>query len=126
LIEVFSLIGLFIIAGLLDWHLVYQTFGFKGQISYVGLFIVPMLLAPLGYFLSPAGSALSRKYEREADTVAVSLTGDVMPMINALVKLSAENLSNLVPHKVYSWFNYSHPAPVERIERLQTMAGNSL
>jgi STE24 endopeptidase len=96
LMETLSLVGLFIIAKLLDWNLVYQTFGFNTQILYVGLFLVPVLLAPIGYFLSPAGSAISRKYEKEADTVAVSLTGDAGPMINALIKLSAENLSNLV------------------------------
>ena len=124
LMETLSLAGLFIIAKLLDWNLIYQTFGFEGKIPYVGLFLVPVLLAPIGYFLSPAGSAISRKYEKEADTVAVSLTGDAGPMISALIRLSAENLSNLVPHKIYSWFNYSHPAPVERIERLEAMKDN--
>ena len=124
LIESLSFLGLFIVAKLLDWNLIYQTFGFKSQITYAGLFIVPVLLGPIGYFLSPAGSAISRKYEKEADTVAVSLTGDARPMINALIKLSADNLSNLVPHRIYSWFNYSHPAPVERIERLEAMEGN--
>jgi len=124
LMETLSLVGLFIIAKLLDWNLIYQTFGFEGKIPYVGLFLVPVLLAPIGYFLSPAGSAISRKYEKEADTVAVSLTGDAGPMISALIRLSAENLSNLVPHKIYSWFNYSHPAPVERIERLEAMKDN--
>ncbi|MEA3357826.1 MAG: M48 family metallopeptidase [Thermodesulfobacteriota bacterium] len=124
LMEAMSFIGLFIIAKLLDWHHIYQTFGFEGKIPYAGLFLVPVLLAPIGYFLSPAGSAISRKYEKEADTVAVSLTGDAEPMISALIKLSAENLSNLVPHKIYSWFNYSHPAPVDRIERLEAMKNN--
>jgi len=121
LLEVLSLAGLFIIAKLLNWQLIYQTFGFPEQIRYVGLFLVPVLLSPLGYFMRPIGSAISRRYEREADDVAVNLMKTSGPMKDALIKLSADNLANLVPHPVFSWFNYSHPPPVERIERLENM-----
>jgi STE24 endopeptidase len=121
LVEIMSLIGLFIVAKLLNWQLIYQTFGFPEQIKYVGLFLVPVLLSPLGYFMRPVGSAISRKYEREADDVAIRLMGTAGPMKNALIKLSADNLANLVPHPIFSWFNYSHPPPVERIERLENM-----
>ena len=118
LLEMFSLIGLFLVAKLLNWHLIYQTFGFPEQIEYAGLLLVPVVLSPLGYFMRPIGSALSRKYEREADDVAVTLMGTAGPMKNTLIRLSADNLANLLPHPLFSWFNYSHPAPVERIERL--------
>ena len=118
LLEMFSLIGLFLVAKLLNWHLIYQTFGFPEQIEYVGLLLVPVVLSPLGYFMRPIGLALSRKYEREADDVAVTLMGTAGPMKNTLIRLSADNLANLLPHPLFSWFNYSHPPPVERIERL--------
>ena len=124
LLEILSLIGLFIIAKLVDWQLIYQTFGFSEKIAYVGLFLVPIILSPLGYFMRPAGAALSRKYEREADDSAVTLMGTAGPMKNALIKLSADNLANLAPHPLFSWFNYSHPPPVERIERLENMMEN--
>jgi len=71
--------------------------------------------------MRPVGSAISRKYEREADDIAVKLMGTAGPMKNALIKLSADNLANLAPHPLFSWFNDSHPPPVERIERLETM-----
>jgi len=90
LLEVMSLIGLFIVAKLLNWQLLYQTFGFQEQIDYVGLFLVPVILTPIAYFVRPAGSALSRKYEREADDIAVSLMGTARPMKNALIKLNAD------------------------------------
>ena len=121
LVEVASLIGLFIIANLLNWQLVYRTFGFQEQITYVGLFLVPVLLSPLGYFLRPLGAYLSRRYERQADDVAVELMGAAKPMKDTLIRLDADNLANLVPHPLFSWFNYSHPPPVERIERLENM-----
>ena len=121
LLEILSLVGLFIVAKLLNWQLLYRTFGFSEVITYVGLFLVPVILGPLSYFMRPAGSALSRKYEREADDVAVDLMETSGPMKNALIKLSADNLANLAPHPLFSWFNYSHPPPVERIERLENM-----
>jgi len=121
LLEILSLIGLFIVAKLLNWQLLYRTFGFSEQINYVGLFLVPVILSPLSYFLRPVGSALSRKYEREADDIAVKLMETARPMKNAMIKISADNLANLAPHPLFSWFNYSHPPPVERIERLETM-----
>ncbi len=121
LLEVVSLIGLFIIANLLNWQVLYRSFGFQEQITYVGLFLVPVLLSPLGYFLRPLGAYLSRRYERQADDVAVELMGTAKPMKDTLIQLNADNLANLVPHPVFSWFNYSHPPPVERIERLENM-----
>jgi STE24 endopeptidase len=121
LLEVLSLIGLFIVAKLLNWSLIYQTFGFQAQIEYIGLFLVPVILSPLGYFLRPAGSAISRRYERQADDVVVKLMETTRPMKDALIRLSADNLANLVPHPLYSWFNYSHPPPVQRIERLEKL-----
>ena len=120
-LEIFSLIGLFIVAKLLDWSLIYQTFGFQARIDYIGLFLVPVILSPLGYFMRPVGSAISRRYERQADDVVVKLMETTRPMKDALIRLSADNLANLVPHPLYSWFNYSHPPPVQRIERLEKL-----
>ncbi len=121
LLEALSLIGLFTVAKLLDWQLIYQTFGFQARIDYIGLFLVPVILSPLGYFLRPVGSAISRRYERQADDVVVELMETTRPMKDALIRLSADNLANLVPHPLYSWFNYSHPPPVQRIERLEKL-----
>ena len=40
-------------------------------------------------------------------------------MISALLRLSRENLSNLTPHPLYSFFHYSHPTLAERIAALE-------
>jgi len=122
LLEALSLAGLFILSEMLDWGLLYRTFGFEEQIRYVALLLAPVVLSPLSYFLKPLGSALSRKYEKEADDVAVSLMGTPEPMRDTLIRISADNLANLAPHPTYAWFNYSHPPPVDRIERLEAMA----
>jgi STE24 endopeptidase len=124
LLEAFSLVGLFVLSELLEWRLMYHTFGFQEPLQYVGIFLVPAILSPLAYFLRPLVSALSRRYEREADDIAVALMGTPDPMKDALIRLSADNLADLAPHPVYSWFHYSHPPPVERIERLEAMRGD--
>jgi STE24 endopeptidase len=36
-------------------------------------------------------------------------------MVQVLVKLTKDNLSNLYPHPLYAFFNYSHPPVLDRI-----------
>jgi STE24 endopeptidase len=119
LAELLSLAGFYVLAKLLDWPLMYQTFGFSEPIPYVGLFLIGALFSPLGYFAQPLISAISRKFEREADDYTLTLIQGAEPMISALKRLAADNLANLTPHAIYAWFYYSHPPLVERIKRLK-------
>ena len=119
LMEALSLIGFFILAKLLEWPMMYQTFGFSEPILYVGLLLIGALFSPLGYFAQPLGSALSRKFEREADDYALALIPSGEPLIRAFKRLAADNLANLTPHPIYAWFYYSHPPLVQRILRLK-------
>lgn len=118
LLEILSLVVFYLVSRLLDWPLLYQTFGFQESNVYVGLFLIGALLSPLGYFAQPLESAISRKFEREADDFALALVRAAEPMRNALKRLAADNLTNLTPHPLYAWFYYSHPPLAERIERL--------
>jgi STE24 endopeptidase len=119
LAEVLSLVGFYVVARLLDWPSMYRTFGFFEPIPYVGLFLMGALFSPLGYFAQPLASAISRKFEREADDYTLALIQRAEPMVKALKRLAADNLANLTPHPLYAWFYYSHPPLVERIERLK-------
>jgi STE24 endopeptidase len=65
--------------------------------------------------------ALSRKNEYEADNFAVRTTKQPQKLIDALKKLSADNLSNLTPHPFYVFLNYSHPPLLERIQTIQKL-----
>jgi STE24 endopeptidase len=40
-------------------------------------------------------------------------------MTEALKKLSINNLSNLLPHPLYVYLNYSHPPVLQRIQAIQ-------
>lgn len=118
LAEALSLAGFYVLAKLLSWPLIYQTFGFPEPIPYVGILLIGALFSPLGYFAQPLGSAILRKFEREADDFSRELRQTAKPMVNALKRLAVDNLANLTPHPIYAWFYYSHPPLVDRIQRL--------
>jgi len=118
LLEILSFVSFYITAKLLNWPLLYQTFGFYESIVYVGLFLIGTFISLFGYFVQPLEAAISRNFEREADDFALELTKTAEPMRAALKRLAADNLANLNPHPLYAWFYYSHPPLVERIERL--------
>ncbi len=122
LAETLSLVGFFILAQLLPWPLLYRTFGFAEPIPYVGLFLIGALFGPVGYFAQPVGSAISRKFEREADDFALDLMQNAEPITKAFKRLAVDNLANLSPHPFYAWFYYSHPPLVERISRLKILS----
>jgi STE24 endopeptidase len=106
---------------IVNWAPLYSTFGLKQTPVYAGLLLVSLYLSCIGFFLSPLGAIITRRYEREADKMARDLVGTSEPMINALKRLAKDNLTNLHPHPMYVWFYYSHPPLIERIEYLQKM-----
>jgi STE24 endopeptidase len=121
-LELLSLVVFYAVAKFLNWPLLYETFGFQQPLPYVGLFLIGALLSPLGYFAQPLESALSRRFEREADDFVWVLMKTAEPMRSALKRLASDNLANLAPHPLYAWFYYSHPPLVERIKRLPQTA----
>jgi STE24 endopeptidase len=118
-LEILSFVSFYITAKLLNWPLLYQTFGFHESIIYAGLFLIGAFISLLGYFVQPLEAAISRKFEREADDFVLELMKTGEPMRSALKRLAADNLANLAPHPLYAWFYYSHPPLIERIERLK-------
>ncbi len=118
---VLSLVGLYFVYLVVNWPPLYGAFGLKYKPVYAGLLLVSIYLSCIGFFFSPLGAIISRRYEREADKMAHELTGTSEPMINALKRLAKDNLSNLHPHPLYVWFYYSHPPLIERIEYLKSI-----
>jgi STE24 endopeptidase len=77
-------------------------------------FIASIILWGLPWFFN----MVSRRFEREADDFAMNLVGSGKPLASALVKLSADNLSNIHPQKLYAMYHYSHPPELERVRAL--------
>ncbi len=94
---------------------------------YASLVFFGFLYAPLDMLLAIAGNALSRRNEYEADRFAAETTGTPEALINALKKLSIDNLSNLTPHPLKVLLSYSHPPVLARIQALrQHDCGNEI
>lgn len=111
-------ITLFIIDRLLNFESFFTAFGFSGS-SYYGIFIlISLCSSPFTFFFNPLFTSWSRKHEYEADRFAVESVEDRESMKNALLKLGSENLTNLTPHPLYSFYHYSHPALMERLEAI--------
>jgi STE24 endopeptidase len=83
------------------------------------LMIIGFVTSLLMFPFTPISAWISRRHERDADCFACAITGDPESLATALIKLSAENLSNLHPHPWYAWFYYSHPPVVDRVRTLR-------
>jgi len=103
----------------------YRAFGFEHQAGFAAANVVPALLlfgllaGTIIFWLSPFINSWSRRFEYEADAFACATVGEAQSMVHALRKLSEKNLSNLIPHPLYSGFYYSHPTLLERERALQ-------
>jgi STE24 endopeptidase len=113
------LAGFYLTHFMLNWDLLYSTFGLQPSESYIAIFFIGIFWLKSGFFLKPFYAALSRRFEREADDFATRLVKNSGHLALALKKMGAHNLSNLTPHPVYAWFYYSHPPLPERIALLE-------
>ncbi len=86
---------------------------------YTGLIAFFILFSPLSFVIGMFQNMLSRKMEYQADAYAKE-TYNGEKLIEALKKLSVDNLSNLNPHPAYVFFNYSHPPIHKRIKALRS------
>ena len=78
-----------------------------------------LLYAPIEMILGIFSNVMSRKHEYEADAYAVNTTKDPESMIQALKKLSKDNLSNLTPHPLKVFLEYSHPPVLSTINAIR-------
>jgi len=115
---VFLFVGLFILSLLLEYRPLFSAFGLQPT-SHAALVLLTLLSGPFTFYLGPFMNLLSRMHEYEADRFAAVTLRDGRPMEEALVNLTVKNLSNLTPHPWYSFYHYSHPTPVERIEAIR-------
>jgi STE24 endopeptidase len=97
----------------------FEAFYMKEVSVYGSLIFFMLLYAPVEFVLSLFLQLLSRRHEFEADSFAVSTYREGGALADALKKLSRNNLSNLTPHPLYVFFNYSHPPVLSRITRIR-------
>lgn len=116
---------LFLMSRIIHTPTLFEAFYVQEPSIYAGLVFFGMLYAPVDFFLGLGVQVVSRRHEFAADRFAAVTTGSVKPMIDALKKLSVDNLSNLRPHPAYVFLNYSHPPVLQRISALHAIDSNT-
>ncbi|MCK5907250.1 MAG: M48 family metallopeptidase [Flavobacteriales bacterium] len=85
---------------------------------HLGIIAFSILFSPISEFIDVFMNMLSRKFEYQADDFAKSF-GLENELVSGLKNLSKNSYSNLTPHPLYVFTNYSHPPIKERIENLR-------
>src|SRR4029077_14059296 len=126
----FSIAGVFAAFAAIAWlarhEWFYRAFGFEYQASFgvvniaLAMLLFGLLAGTISFWLSPFFHAWSRRFEYQADAFARATIGEAQSLIQALRKLNERNLSNLMPHPLYSGFYYSHPTLLERERTLHS------
>jgi len=108
----------FLLSFFISFQGLFDAFFMEDKSVYAGLIFFGMLFAPIDFFVGNFLQWLSRKNEYEADRFAIETTKDPYSLVAALKKLSVSNLTNLLPHPLYVFLNYSHPPVLDRIQAL--------
>jgi STE24 endopeptidase len=114
-----SLLGLALLgwASAESWF--YQGLGVTTESNAMALALFMLVVPVLMFFLHPLMTAMSRKYEYEADDYAAAVSS-ADDLIAALVALYKENASTLTPDPLVSAVYDSHPPAAMRIAHLQS------
>lgn len=114
---------LFVLSLFISKAVLSQALGADEASFHMGLIAFGMLYAPLSLLLGLISNTMSRKNEYAADRFAGENFRPVA-LMDALKKLSVNNLSNLRPHPAYVFFYYSHPPLLKRLEALKVIRKN--
>lgn len=115
----------FILSLFLSQPGLYEAFGVAYAESklYAGMVFFGFVFTPISMIVGIIQSIFSRKHEFEADAFAAETAKDPESMIKALKSLSVDNLSNLSPHPLKVFLEYSHPPVLQRIQALRKIQG---
>lgn len=109
---IFYLLGIFLKSDVLA-----QALGGTDANFHLNMLAFGILYSPISIALGLLMNIVSRKFEYQADNY-VKVNGLGGELISSLKKISSQALSNLTPHPVFVFVNYSHPTLLQRVERL--------
>ena len=98
------------------------SYALGGNVSFrhLEIFAFFIIYSPISSIISVLMNIKSRKNEYEAAEYAVK-NFKKGPMEDALRKLSKDNLTNMTPHPVYEFLNYSHPSISKRLKAIDSI-----
>lgn len=110
--------GLLISFLILRWLATTNVWSWSGATGIGDIRALPVLLlivTVLGIVSLPVQNAISRRFEREADATAISLTRDPAAAVRSFRRLAFANLADLRPPAIAVTALYSHPPIPDRI-----------
>jgi len=116
--------GLWLLWLILNAESTRSFFGLSSQSSLVLIVLLPFLLSLAGTLISPALSAISRRFERAADRAALELTEDVPAFIDVEKKLVRKAKADLLRSRLLHCFYGSHPLAEQRIRMAESFAAD--
>ncbi|MFH1441152.1 MAG: M48 family metallopeptidase [Candidatus Omnitrophota bacterium] len=81
--------------------------------------VVLLYLAVFAIFMQPFQNYISCLFEKNADRLALKITGKKDAFISMMDKLSVQNLADKSPHPVIKFLFFDHPPVDERIKMAQ-------
>jgi len=109
----------FILSLFMNNERLFAAFRMEHLSIYASLVFFGFLYSPISMLLAIIFNIFSRRHEYQADAFAAETTARPMELISGLKKLSVSNLTNLTPHPLHVFLNYSHPPVLERIRTLK-------
>ena len=77
--------------------------------------LLALIFAGLNLLTAPLASGYSRRIEAAADSYALELTGDARSFINAMTRLTDQNLVEAAPSRWVENLLYDHPSYASRV-----------
>ena len=111
-----GLLGAFLLLRVLaGWRPLWEWGGAESVADPRSIPLLMLFTIVLSLAVGPVENALSRHFEREADALAVRLTGDRDSAVRTFRRLAYSNLADLRPHPVAVTLLFTHPPIPERI-----------
>lgn len=100
----------------------FHSFGYNdgSKAVVIGLLLFCNIFQPVSSILDMIITMISRRHEFEADKFAHELNLNEA-LQSGLIDIHKENKSTLDPDPWYSWYHYSHPPLMERLNALQKL-----
>jgi len=94
---------------------VLSLFGLSSLEDIAALPVILLYFVLSGIIMQPVENYISRKFEKNADKLAIAATGMKEDFISTMDKLATQNLADRNPHPLIKFFFFDHPPIDERI-----------
>jgi len=92
-----------------------KVFGLNSLSEIAALPVIFLYFLLFGIIAQPFNNLISRKFEKDADSMALNITGMKNAFISMMEKLANQNLADTQPHPLIKFYFFDHPPIDERI-----------